>query len=116
MTDAPVDDILDLDAPSEEPEVPPFKFKFGGEVFTCRHPEELPVADLAEIIDEANSNPAVMLPVMLDPDELDRLERSESVFNLGDLRRAQEAWQTHYGLDAPKSSGSRRPSKSRRVR
>jgi hypothetical protein len=57
-----------------------------------------------------------MLIAMLPADELDRLENADAVFDLRMLGKVQEAWMLHHGIDAPKSSGSRKPSISRRVK
>lgn len=116
MTEAPEDTILDLDDRSEDPEVEPFRFRFGGETFTCQHPEALDIRDLGAIISSADQDPSVMLPVMLPPVELERLVESEHVFDLGMLRKLQEGWQAHYKLDPPKSQRSRKSSSSKKIR
>lgn len=108
MTD---DIVLDLDAPEETPERPPFRFRFGGETFTARPMEEIPVWDVKALVENADKDPSVLLDTMLPPDEIERLEALDKVFGLGDLRRTWEAYEEHYGVTAPKSRRSPGPSK-----
>ncbi len=111
------DPTLDLDAlnPADDNK-PPFTFRFGGEVFELAAPSAFDARHLRDLYAEAASNPSAVFEEALGPDGWERLESLEDVFTIRHLNAVTEAWESHYETNAPKSSGSPKPSKKRTIR
>jgi hypothetical protein len=111
MSDEP--EMLDLDAaikPRDQKE--PFRFRFGGEVFTTRDPMGL---DIVAMRGQMN-DPAENLAAMLGEEEWARLEGLKATFTLAHAEALAEAYFRHHGIDPGRSPGSQKSSRPRQIR
>lgn len=104
--------VFDLDAAVADRAdgIEPFRFRFGGEEFTCTSPNDFDVREVGEVINSAD--PAMQLALILGS-EWERLEAIEAVFTLRHTEVLVTQWLDHYGLDSGKSSGSAKRSTRR---
>jgi GGDEF domain-containing protein len=99
-------DVFDLDAAvaDQADGVLPFRFRFGGEEFTCVSPNEFDIRTLGDVI--TSNDPAMQLAMLLGEDGWRRLEAVEAVFAAPHLKALVENWLKPHGLDSGKSGGS----------
>lgn len=111
-TDAPTDEVFDLDAIKPRDRKEPFQFRFGGEVFTTRDPMEFNIVAMRGVMED----PAENLAAMLGEEEWNRLENLDAVFTLEHADAMATAYFKHHGIDPGKSPGSQKSSRPRRIR
>lgn len=110
--DAPDDGVFDADALTPRDKKEPFRFRFGGEVFTTRDPMEFNIVALRGSMQD----PAENLAAMLGEEEWDRLASLDAVFDMEHADAVAEAYFKHHGLTPGKQPGSQKPSRPRRIR